>query len=123
MMPKLPEPDAEYLRDDPMYIGGFERISTDFYTADSVLAIQEEAYRAGMAAAGHRKKRYLIERRVDDLENTQNELADSMNSAADRMEALEAALRQAQTALINSGSMETSISKNAVSNINDLLKD
>jgi hypothetical protein len=46
-----------------------------------------------------------------------------VSEAADRLEALEAALRQARTALINSGSMETNISKNAIAAINDLLKD
>jgi hypothetical protein len=49
MMPKLPEPDlcdGVALGKNEKYFGTF-----DGYTPETVLAIQEEAYRAGMAAA------------------------------------------------------------------------
>jgi hypothetical protein len=45
MMPKLPEPDAMY--------------RYDFYTSDAVRAIQEEAYKAGMAAERERWASHL----------------------------------------------------------------
>lgn len=90
MMPKLPEPDG--YADGGKTPEGYTW-SDCYWIETSVRAIQEEAYRAGMAVA------------------------------QTRIEALEAALRQSHIALINSGSMQTHISKNAVSAINDLLKD
>jgi hypothetical protein len=89
MMPKLPEPDMVY--------------TFEAYSADQVRAIQEEAYRAGMADAvphGH-------------------------YGSDVRIRALEAALRQAREALKYHTEQTRPIvnSQVAMHAINDLLKD
>lgn len=72
-MRELPEPDGYYFREDSLYIGGGEDIKTGDYRTETVLSIQKQAYE------------------------------DGLRDAADRIEALEAVLRQAREALNDIG--------------------
>jgi hypothetical protein len=52
MMPKLPEPNFKLIWRGGQYLVSKPNIDgTDVYTPETVRAIQEEAYKAGMAAA------------------------------------------------------------------------
>jgi hypothetical protein len=52
MMPKLPEPDFKLIwRGGQYWVSRPNIASTDVYAPETVRAIQEEAYKAGMAAA------------------------------------------------------------------------
>ena len=84
MMPKLPEPD---ISDDEAYDMGLERIP--YFSGETARAIQEEAYKAGMAAERDRYIEELIVGRdallraleiiaVGDAENPQAQAAEEL---------------------------------------------
>ena len=107
MMPKLPEPNFKLIwRGGQYWVSKPNIASTDVYTPETVRAIQEEAYKAGMAAAQTPPPWWpAVENILKEYGlNAMDFAADFKNAkdAADRIEALEAALRQAREALADS---------------------
>jgi len=95
MMPKLPEPEKYFVQTTDGFVIR--------YTPETARAIQEEAYKAGMAAAQTPPPWWpAVENILKEYGlNAMDFAADFKNAkdAADRIEALEAALRQAREAL------------------------
>jgi len=120
-MPKLPEPDGWFFSEEG-------RMSeTHQYEIETVRAIQEEAYKAGMAA----QVRVSIPTAALEHEFARHydrghkAGISSAACAFSRIEALEAALRQARAALVYHTEQTRSIGVTgvAISDIDDLLKD
>ena len=90
MMPKLPEPNFKLIwRGGQYWVSKPNIDGTDVYSPETVLAIQEEAYKAGMAAERDRYIEELIVGRdallraleiiaVGDAENPQAQAAEEL---------------------------------------------